>query len=940
MSDRVFLSWKEPALPQAADRLADGYARAGELPLDDVLVVVPGRRAGRRLTELLVGEAEARDLVLTPPRTPTIGALPELLYEPSSPLATSALSRRVWTEALVSLDRERRSEVFPDPPDDGDLHGWTRLAELVHGLHRETAREGLDFSGVARACREGEGFDDGSRWNLLSEVQKRYRRRLRELGYVDRDEARLRAVEDDRVGADREIVLVGVVEIPGIVRSMLRRAGVAVTPLVHAPEDLADAFDDLGCVRARTWSEREIEIPEEIVALRGRPPSQADEAVRRLSGSGRDLAPDEITVGVPNEEVVPYLEQRFRAYGIPHRRGAGTDLPLTGPYRLLAAVADYQDGQRFEDFSALLRHPEVSRATGVTGALEAADRHFSERLPARAPLRPEIAGERGDRRFEQVARSLDESLQLRRLAGRRPLSEWMPEVLALLRRVYGGREVDRTSSSGRSTVEALEVVRDAAAELHRLPEEVDVSCSGAAAIRVLLSEIRDASVPPLPDSTAVELLGWLELHLDDAPVLVITGFDEDHVPATVSADPFLPDGLRSRLGLVDNEWRHGRDAYLFAAILASREETHVVVGRRNADGDPLRPSRLLLAASGRELARRARRLFTDEVPSPAPLPRLGGRPAEESRFRTPPEPELEIDPPPESLGVTEFGLLLRDPYRWALEHRLGLEAVDDRRRELDGLQFGGLAHEVLRRFGESPAVRSADPERIRDRLHRELDEVAGDRYAGALPAVRVQIEQLRARLSDFAAWQADRVREGWETRAVEVGTPEGGVPLEVDGEPVGVRGRIDRVDRHRETGRWEVLDYKTSATAREPEKHHRKRGEWIDLQLPLYRHLLSGIAGEGALPAELADPGRRVDLGFVNLSRDGTDRAVASWSSEELERALEAARSVVRQLRSGKVRYREDADAPGGEALAPLLGEGRLRARRRSAERPEGKETA
>lgn len=923
MPDPIFLPWSEPALPQAARTLAELRADGDVLPLGDVLVVLPGSRAGRRLTELLIEEAEARGLILTPPETATVGSLPERLYDPPRPLADPVLARHVWAGALRSLDPDRRSSVFPDPPERDDLPGWTAVASVVRGLHRDVAGEGLDFAGVARVCREGDGFDDSERWRVLAGAHRAYRRRLGDLGYLDRHDARRRALEDGALSADREIALVGVAEMPGVVRGMLHAVDVPVRPLVHAPEERADAFDELGCVLPEVWREEEIEIPERVIAETGRPPSQADEVVRRLSGEGRELAPDEVTVGVPNEEVVPYLEQRFRAYGVPHRYGPGTPLRRTGPYRLLAAVAEYLEGARFADFAALVRHPEVSRRIGVAGTLEAVDEHFAERLPARVPPgRP--GGDGPGRRFGEVARSLGEELEPGRLDGRRPLGEWMPEVLALLRRAYGDRDLDRTKPSERRTIGALEGIRDAAATLHRLPEQVDESCSGAAAVRVLLSEIRDGEVPPLPDRSAVEMLGWLELHLDDAPVLVITGLDEESVPASVDADLFLPNALRGRLGLVDDERRYARDAYLLSATLAPREEAQVVVGRRNAEGDPLRPSRLLLAASGRELAERADRLFGDERPAPAPLPRLGVEAGETSRFRSPPEPELELDAVPESLRVTDFGLLLRDPYRWVLENRLGLEAVDDRARELDPLQFGGLAHAVLHGFGQSGAVDSADDDVVRSRLHGLLDEEAGRRYGGALPAVRLQVEQLRARLSDFARWHADRVRAGWETVAVEVGTPEGGLPLDVDGESIGIRGRIDRVDHHPATGRWEVLDYKTSARPQGPDDRHRKRGEWTDLQLPLYHHLLPGLVELETLPEGIVDSGSGVDLGYVNLPREGTERAVARWGPDELASALEAARDVVRLLRSGRIAYREDRDARGGDAFGPLLGEGHL----------------
>ena len=55
-----------------------------------------------------------------------------------------------------------------------------------------------------------------------------------------------------------------------------------------------------------------------------------------------------------------------------------------------------------------------------------------------------------------------------------------------------------------------------------------------------------------------------------------------------------------------------------------------------------------------------------------------------------------------------------------------------------------------------------------------------------------------------------------------------------------------------------IFDYKTSDTATTPEKAHRKRnGDWVDLQLPLYRHLVAGLGITGDL-----------DMAYIVLPKD------------------------------------------------------------------------
>jgi hypothetical protein len=51
---RHFLDWNKPALPAAADYLISRYANGDQLDMSRVILVFPGRRAARRMLELLV----------------------------------------------------------------------------------------------------------------------------------------------------------------------------------------------------------------------------------------------------------------------------------------------------------------------------------------------------------------------------------------------------------------------------------------------------------------------------------------------------------------------------------------------------------------------------------------------------------------------------------------------------------------------------------------------------------------------------------------------------------------------------------------------------------------------------------------------------------------------------------------------------------------------
>jgi len=929
--ERRFLDWKETALPLLARRLLEERAGPSVFDLTGDLFVLPGGRPARRWIEILVEAAENRGLSLLPPGTSTPGALPEFLYRPSRPPGDRVSIRRAWSRALATTPPTLLEHLLPDPPDPDEPVALDELAAIVEDLHYELMREGIFFREVAEHCAPELLFDDSERWGVLDAVQERYTTILEAWGMSDPFVNRIEALEGSRIQppasgpeAIERIHLVGVVELPGLTREMVERVArkTRVIAWIHAPEGIGDRFDGLGCVRPEAWGGVSVPLSSEHLSVRDGPGEQADEVLRGIGELEGTRAPDEIVVGAPDQEVIPWLEQRLGAHGLPYRVAAGTPLERTAPYRLLEAVASYLEGRRFSDLAALLRHPDFGEEIVEENGLARLDRYHAERLPSRTPDLPALL------------ERLHGSQGLAPLDGdpaegaKSSLAETMPRILEFLARNYGRTPLDRNDPGHAETVEILVRIREAAAAFYRLPTQADLRCTPAEAIRLLLAELRDPqlAVPPQPRRSAVEILGWLELHLDDAPALLLTGANEGRLPASVTAHPFLPDRLRTRLGIPDDASRRARDTYLLTAILESRRVVRVVAGRRSAAGDPLRPSRLLLPRDDDEELARHFLHFTEADPKPpAPLRPPGVRTAAKSGFQTPPEPELRLAEVPSTFHVTEFRTLLTDPYRWVLERRMGLEAVSDEARELDGRAFGTLAHRVLEAFARTEEAGSPDPEAAARRLDRLLDRSVERRLdPDPLPAVPLQVEQLRRRLHAFAAWHARRLSEGWRVIAAEAAPPDGGVPLDVDGAPVRIMGRVDRIEAHGERGELALFDYKTGDSPRDPDRAHRSRqGEWRDLQLPLYRHLLPHLLDRdgGRVAPEL--DGLRVRLGYIHLpgSVEGVGARIANWDDEVLASALDRARSAIRALRRDPViPFDPEASRPSRwDPLAPLL---------------------
>ena len=957
--ERVFLGWNRPALPAAAVHLIEHYIEGRLADLRPATIVLPGRRARRRLIELLLDEAELRCVTLIPPRATTVGNLPELLHSSPRPLADDVTSRRAWSLALRSVDRHAVETVFPHLPEGDSLSEWDELAGLLAELHENLAREGHRFANVAAICSSGLPFDDGTRWEVLGRVQRRYLKILEQAGVADRFETRIVALDSDLSPFKGDLWLLSVVELPTVTRRLVEESGSTVRALIHAPSNLGDEtdatdlFDPFGLPSTDYWETAQVPVTDKILEVVERPVDQAEAVIDALAKLGGRYSAEEVVLAVhPESEVVPYLEQRLEARDVSARYAAGTPLARMGPVRLLQAVADYLGERTFEAVAALLRHPDAGPLTGPTAAaaaglesIEVADRYFTDHLPFR--IGAEIPRGRRGRApfFPPVVRALEREGPLSSFGGRRPLSQWMTIVMDVLQTAYGQLELNHSKPAHRRLLDTLDRIQSVAASLADIPETLDEKCSGSEAIRMLLVELRDEALPPEPGRGQIELVDWLELPLDDAPTVMLTGFNEGFLPESVGGHAFLPDALRTRLGLPANRSRLARDAYRLTTVLHSKDSVRLIAGRRTAQGDPLRPSRLMFRIPEEEMPERVLRFLKrhGEIPRGTSLTSLGLEPGSVRQFTVPPEKLIELgdDEVPTRLAVTAFKGLLNDPYRFVLERVFGLERLDDAARELDPLRFGSLAHDVLHRFGlqaleSPPRVDVASETDVTDALMNLLaDEFSTDFGPDAMPAVHLQAEQLKIRLRAFAEKQARWAELGWEIVAVEC-TPEGdGVPFDVDGTPILLRGRVDRIDHNRATGEWAVLDYKTGLSVNRPEQAHRKGSgedrEWIDLQLPLYRRLLSGIVDGEEKPVidiDLDGPGRsRVRFGFVSLPQkvEDTEFMIADWTPADFAAAEDAARDAVRRLRRASFEYNSDVTKATGferDVLGPLLSVG------------------
>jgi hypothetical protein len=938
---REFLDWDQRALPQAAAWLL-GSSDAPVVDLSATCVVLPGARAGRVLLWQLAAQAQERGIRVAPPTVVTPGALVELLAKggavemagSASPASTGARagSRKGAGELEAALTRASAlasllafAEAIARAPDrvvstltprpgrhsaDSDssrgeqsltLGEALGLAPLLLRLQEELSNEGRTMEEAAEAARELAPHRlserEEARWLAAAEIAAAARGLLGVQRLIDPAEAAWSALASGAIThpSARRIVLVTVVELTALQRRVLSsvmEGGGEVVALLHAAPTRAEAFDQFGCLRGEegqggaVWA-RPLIRGEDLTVVE----NAADAAQAALDALA--VRRSRATIGLVDPSLAALLEQASAMAGVDVRSAAGRAMHGSETWRTLDAVSRLLE--RRGDAMLLARLPSAGRwlsrtLESASGAgvdlVEALDR-------AAAALRPGVRG--GDAAILTNAERAVAWL-LERLSGpARPLSAWAEAVRAIAAELLAALDPSPLER------DAVELLVEELESWSVLPEALGPRFTGAQAVALLRSRLAARRLPSPVRRDEVDALGWLELHPDDAPELILLGLHEGCVPRVEAADPFLPDALRSAMGLPDDRRAARRDAYLLAAMQRGRVRVGTIVVRRGAAGDLVVGSRLLLEVPDAELADRVQRL-AGRGSRALPEPRGLAAAAAQSRFVVPPAPLEPVHLA--SIRVTEFRAFLECPYRYWLRHRLGLEPASTAGDQLEPTEFGTLAHAVLQRWGRDERARELrDPARLTEALESALESEVARCFPGGAPvATLVQVARLRERLTWFAERQAAHRAEGWRVEAVEWPLPPGAA-LAVPEEPsVQIIGRVDRIDRH-DDGRVLLLDYKTADRASTPMRQH-VRGRidetlrWVDLQLPLYGTLASpALLGQPWGPDE-----KKLAVGYFNLAsqQSSTGLSLATWTAAQIAGAIETAQWVVSMIRLGR----------------------------------------
>jgi ATP-dependent helicase/nuclease subunit B len=874
MATRVFLGWERPFLKRAVEWLLE---RREQLP--GTLVVVPTAESGRRLREAL---AEAAGGLLSPAFA-TPGSFMKIETHHLD-VAPEWAEHVAWVEVLEGVtDWSAYVGLFPEAPAVGGEWAGGVAREMVR-LRRTLQENGLTLASAARRLA---GTVEAERWEALGSLEELVERKL--AGWGTKSRSRLLAAGLQLPAAFSNIVVAGVAELPPLVARALLEKETAVTVLIAAPESEAAMFSELGTA-LEGWCERDLPWPEGAagsVRVVADPRQQAVEAVKLISAEGATSAT--VAVGAADPAVGAELARALAREGWPAFHPAA--VPVTSGLRgWFKGWAQWQEEPTLAALADLLTLPQAGVL--VDGGRATTARRLAELRGRWMVMRPaDLERRLKSARFRHDAERAEAEAVL---AAARSLERWRERFL---RKDFAGALMDmleKLAETGPAEAEMAMALREWLEQA--APVMARVKRRPGFWLELMLGEV-PAPTPLPPPGRVIDVQGWLELLYEPGRHLVLCGMNEGQVPARSGGEPWLGEAARTRLGLLSDAQRAARDAFLYQAMVAARCEggrVDVLCGKVGAGGETLLPSRLLLAAERSALPQRVATLFREIEPPEAGL-------RWQADWQWVPR---KLDPP-KRISATSLRDYLACPFRYYLKHVAGMQDPETARLEWNARDFGTVAHEVLERWGMDVEAREFEKtEALSGWFSAELDRVVAAWFGQRVPmAVRIQTESLRQRLAWLARVQGCERVAGWQVVDVERK-----VELPV-GEAL-IVAKIDRIDRHRETGEFRVIDYKTGKVKGVAEEHRKKiiattvlpahlgpdspaviegvdngkavKYRWTNLQLPLYASAL--VRRETGMPrpcyftlgATAGDVGLHEWTDFTRADLDSA-QACAEW---------------------------------------------------------------
>ncbi|MDR2337936.1 MAG: PD-(D/E)XK nuclease family protein [Deltaproteobacteria bacterium] len=977
-NDIYFLGWNKPFLHSVAEHLIEYYQAQKTkdsptwLEMQNAYIVLPSESAKRRLLELLVQVSEQRKLGLIPPNIITIGKLVDLLIaDQLHDIAHPLECKLFWAEALKHI-QENSPEIFKilspkyknTKPD--SLLSRLNLAEKINSIYYEISTGMKQFQDVPEAILSlstSDLTDEINRWVALNEIYQEYLKLLKARQLTDRHQKIFETVASNNFTnpllplSSIKLWLAGTTDLNENHKQLLNclQDKVAkITTLIFANPEYADYYDNFGSLQIKKWQHEQIHVTDEQLNISDNYQTQAAAICNFLKQVTEKQQPDQIfsediVIGIADQNLRPFLEDSLKTQNISFRSGVGLKIQQTKPLHLLKLFYQYWLNPNYDTFAALLRHPDLENyltqhfqtSQIIEQLIEYQDQHLQENYGTKAIIADKYRCGTAKTLLINIKNHIQELGREFNTQDKMPLSSCCVFLEKLLNTIYplAAEELTSPTQHDLQTELAINKIQSILKNLTLLKiTETFLPLEG---FYLIYSEITKETLYPVVGFQGINLLGWLEIPLDDTPLLALSGFNEGYLPESVNEDAFLPNALRQKLGILDDTRRLAREIATFKSILESRKQNQhqvfITCSRTVASGHGL-PSRLLFIGDKTTIASRIQSFFS--APSSTAVQPIHKKYSILQHLAQPLKQDIKY------INITSLADFVNCPYRFYLQHILKLKTIAATTESISDSALGSLAHSTLEALLDfKPETQKSTPALANDIyqfLIDRLETLYFEIYAATkntFPLTLIQKQILEEQLRSFSHWQAKRYQEGWIILETELKFESSALTEEIlkDTEfkfeklnftrvqensvaftGLKLRGRIDRVDYNPQNqGKYALLDYKTGDNLKKTIDDYKPQlKKWTNFQLPAYALAYQQLLKKNNQVTSA------IELGYLNLTSNPDEDLLnqADWSAEILASAGLQIKEIVASIISSNNSQNWEFKTTGQSELDNILG--------------------
>ena len=813
------------------------------LDLSAYTLIMPGKRAGRRLLEILAELCAAEKILFLPPKTETdISFMRYLCREfAGSKMATPFEAADIWRKVLTE-----NSELLPDIittiEDSGIIpdNVFTSLGDSLSKLKKELFLNRVALSDI---IEKGElPTDEGvKRYEAIGKLFSAFETKLDVYGLVDETKA-LKIILDAPSKDLNKIYLLGCRDNIPFLQKLFQRNDYEVKIILVGESEW---FDQTGLLR------KDVKFPptkaqrSPNTKIFPTPLEEAEEIYLALKQETEEktLHQCDVTIASQDSGICSFLRV-FAKEGLTFHEAGGKLWHETEPGLFCQSLAEFLRNPNAKACIEFLRLPCVERAA----IAEIKTFHnLEEVLPDFTRILTERLGEHPKSWMFEANPNQDSKLLFAFLEEfvkpwRQKLtkSQWLDVWKNTLAKLKTSQSPEDQSSWQQT---------DALAETLAASRIDEDEIGGDVFLKRLEAQAKKTHVTIQTESDAIDVTGWLEVVLDDSSVIFLCDINEGILPKVKTSDIFLPDKLRAKLGMSCSEDVIRRDRYYLRLLLDKDAKTYLFACRQSLDGTYRTISRLLCDESEDpvERAKYVEEFYAKPKSGAAKLyaslflPRSKGDALPASFIQT-------VRDSLSSISASKLNSFRECPFKFALQ-QIGVQSSNKVFRELAPTVYGTLAHQIMQKFAEAKIKNTlpSEEEKTNAFFDETIQSLCNKYFGSSLPPLaNFQIMQFKEKLAVFTHEHQNWEKDGWEIVMAEK-------KFEKEIKGVKLTGKLDRLDRNTTSKNAVcVIDYKTGAAA----KSEKEMQE--DLQLPAYLKLL-----EDSFPPDVERC-----YAFVNFSAD------------------------------------------------------------------------